>query len=166
MTHGKMYLLLSHLSFTTNLCLVLTQRTKIECNTPPGEKRKKWYKYLFWFCFDLSVVNSLICMQESPNHRLSTKTGKEQKRIQLEYRTALAQQMIGQYRGIRKRKAPAVTGNCGLAHWPTQFEKPGRCKGCLKNNRRHEVSVGCKQCNIKLCVKNDCFYKYHEELLK
>jgi hypothetical protein len=30
-------------------------------------------------------------------------------------RTALAQQMIGQYRGIRKRKAPAVTGNCGLA---------------------------------------------------
>jgi hypothetical protein len=46
-----------------------------------------------------------------------TKTGKERKRTQLEYRTALAQQMIGQYRGIRKRKPPAVTGICGLAHY-------------------------------------------------
>ena len=32
-------------------------------------KAKKWYKYLYWFCFDIS--NSLICMQESPNHRLN-----------------------------------------------------------------------------------------------
>ncbi|CAC5406113.1 unnamed protein product [Mytilus coruscus] len=129
-------------------------------------KAKKWYKYLFWFCFDLGVVNSLICMQESLKHKLLTKTRKERKRTQLEYRKALAQQMIGNFRGVRKRKAPAVTGNCGLAHWPTQFDKPGRCKGCLKQNKRFEVSAGCKQCNIRLCIKNDCFFKYHEELLK
>ncbi|XP_061175613.1 piggyBac transposable element-derived protein 4-like [Saccostrea echinata] len=42
-------------------------------------KAKKWYKYLFWFCFDLAV-NALICMQESPNHKLRTKTNKEKKK--------------------------------------------------------------------------------------
>ena len=85
---------------------------------------------------------------------------------QLEFRTGLAQQLIGQFRGTRKRKAPATVGNCGLAHWPTQFDKPGRCKGCTKENRRHEVKIGCKQCDIRLCVKHDFFEKYHEELLK
>ena len=45
---------------------------------------------------------------------------------QLEFRTGLTQQLIGQFRGTRKRKAPATVGNCGLAHWPTQFDKPGR----------------------------------------
>ncbi|KAJ8316067.1 hypothetical protein KUTeg_006285 [Tegillarca granosa] len=32
-------------------------------------KAKKWYKYWFWFCFDMAVVKSLVCMQESPNHK-------------------------------------------------------------------------------------------------
>ncbi|CAC5378563.1 unnamed protein product [Mytilus coruscus] len=66
-------------------------------------KAKKWYKYLFWFCFDLGVVNSLICMQESLNHKLLTKTRKERKRTQLEYRKALTQQMIGNFRGVQKK---------------------------------------------------------------
>ena len=129
-------------------------------------KSKKWYKYLFWFCFDLAVTNALICMQESQNHQKRSKNNKVIKMTQLEFRTGLAQQLIGQFRGTRKRKAPATVGNCGLAHWPTQFDKPGRCKGCTKENRRHEVKIGCKQCDIRLCVKHDCFAKYHEELLK
>lgn len=129
-------------------------------------KAKKWYKYLFWFCFDLAVVNSHICMQESPNHQLLTKGGKHKKITQLDYRMALAQQMIGQYRGLRKRKAPAVIGNCGMAHWPIHFEKAARCKQCIKEKRRREVLTGCQQCNVRLCIKNNCFVKFHEELLK
>jgi hypothetical protein len=81
-------------------------------------KAKKWYKYVFWFCFDLALVNSLICMQESTNHLLLTKSGRMKSRTQLMFRTALAQQMIGKFRGVRKRKVPPVTGNCGVAHWP------------------------------------------------
>ena len=88
-------------------------------------KSKKWYKYLFWFCFDLAVTNALICMQESQNHQKRSKNNKVIKMTQLEFRTGLAQQLIGQFRGTRKRKAPATVGNCGLAHWPTQFDKPG-----------------------------------------
>ncbi|KAJ8311865.1 hypothetical protein KUTeg_010583 [Tegillarca granosa] len=129
-------------------------------------KAKKWYKYLFWFCFDLAVVNSLICMQESPNHQIKTKKGKSIKKTQLQFRMALAQQMIGGYRGSRKRKIPSVVDNCGSAHWPIQFPKPSRCKGCTKAGRRHEVSIGCRECNITLCIKHDCFYKYHKEMLE
>lgn len=84
----------------------------------------------------------------------------------MDFRMPLAAQMIGAFRGNRKRKVPAVTGNCGDAHWPIQFKKPGRCKGCSKQNKRHKVSTGCRQCNIRLCIKNYCFLKYHQELLK
>lgn len=84
----------------------------------------------------------------------------------MDFRMPLAAQMIGAFRGNKKRKVPAVTGNCGDAHWPIQFKKPGRCKGCSKQNKRHEVSTGCRQCNIRLCIKNYCFLKYHQELLK
>ena len=40
-------------------------------------KAKKWYKYLFWFCFDLSVVNSLICMQTIDCRQKLEKNGRE-----------------------------------------------------------------------------------------
>ncbi|KAJ8322104.1 hypothetical protein KUTeg_000575 [Tegillarca granosa] len=128
-------------------------------------KAKKWFKYLFWFCFDLAIVNSLICMKESPNHQMVTKKKKLKNRSQLDFRRNLAQQLIGNFRGTRKRKVPSVVDNCYSAHWPIQFDKPGRCKGCAKESRRHEVSIGCRQCNIKLCIKFDCYYKYHQEQL-
>ena len=129
-------------------------------------KSRKWWKYLFWFCFDVALVNSFICFQESPNHRKTTSRGRETKHRQIDYRQALAKQMVGSFRGSRKRKAPSVIDNCGHAHWPTLFEKPGRCKQCSKEKRRHEQSVGCKQCGIRLCLKHDCFTKYHKDLLK
>lgn len=126
-------------------------------------KAKKWY--LYWFCFDLAIVNTLICMQESPNYKLLTKTNKEKRRTQVDFRMALAQQMIEAFRGSRRRKVPAVTGNCGDAQWLIQFEKPGIIRDVLKQNKRHKVSTGCRQYNIRLCIKNDCFFKYHQELL-
>ncbi|KAJ8316330.1 hypothetical protein KUTeg_006344 [Tegillarca granosa] len=102
---------------------------------------------------------------ESPNHQMVTKKKKLKNRSQLDFRRNLAQQLIGNFRGTRKRKVPSVVDNCGSAHWPIQFDKPGRCKGCAKESRRHEVSLGCRQCNIKLCIKFDCYYTYHQEQL-
>lgn len=129
-------------------------------------KAKKWWKYLFWFCFDVALVNSFICFQESPNHKKKTSRGREVKRRQIDFRQALVTQMVGTFRGSRKRTAPSTIDNCGNAHWPTLFEKIGRCKQCSKEKRRHEQSVGCKQCGIRLCLKHNCFTKYHKDLLK
>jgi hypothetical protein len=49
-------------------------------------------------------------MQESQNHQKRSKNNKVIKMTQLEFRTGLAQQLIGQFRGTRKRKAPATVG--------------------------------------------------------
>jgi hypothetical protein len=55
-------------------------------------------------------------MQESQNHQKRTKNNKVIKMTQL------AQQLIGQFRGTRKRKAPATVGNCGLAQFDARQE--------------------------------------------
>jgi hypothetical protein len=52
----------------------------------------------------------------------------EKARTQLSFRMALGQQLIGTYRGSRKRKLVSVVDNCGNTHWSTKFEKKGRCK--------------------------------------
>jgi hypothetical protein len=127
-------------------------------------KAIKWWKYLFWFCMDIAIVNSFICMKESRNHKILTKSGRESPRTQLRFRMALAKQLIADYRGSRKRKLKSNTDNCGNAHWPVKNEKRGRCKQCTKNKRRHEVFIKCSQCDVFLCVDNDCFKKWHQNM--
>ena len=51
---------------------------------------------------------------ESPNHQLLSNSGKEKVRTQLSFRVALGQQLIGTYRGSRKRKLVSVVDNCGM----------------------------------------------------
>lgn len=53
----------------------------------------------------------------------------------MDFRMALAQQMIGAFRGSRRRKVPAVTGNCRDAQWLIQFEKPGIIRDVLNRTR-------------------------------
>ena len=127
-------------------------------------KAKKWWKYLFWFLIDTSICNALVCMKESPNHQMKTKSGKEKKRTQLDFRMNLAKQMVAGFQGSRKRKALSKVDSDGVKHWPGRFPKRGRCKMCVSEGRRHEVFIGCKQCQVHLCVDNDCFERYHSQL--
>jgi hypothetical protein len=131
-----------------------------------ARKSKKWWRYLFWFLLDVCLVNSFLCMRESVNHRLWTRRGRERKRNQLEFRMALADQLIGQFRGARKRKLPSVIDELGQGHWPKKFEKRGKCRLCSEENRRHEVYLGCTVCQVHLCVDNDCFVRYHQRLAR
>lgn len=39
-----------------------------------SRKSRKWWKYMLWFLVDLSVGNAFICMKESANHRITTKS--------------------------------------------------------------------------------------------
>lgn len=129
-------------------------------------KAMKWWRYLFYFLFDVCLINSYLCMRESVSHVLHTRTGRIRKRNQLEFRMALAEQLIGAYRGPRKRKIPANIDINGDGHWPVWQEKRGRCKLCSEEKKRHEVFVGCMSCKIHLCIDNGCFYRYHQRLAK
>ncbi|KAJ8316765.1 hypothetical protein KUTeg_005711 [Tegillarca granosa] len=148
--------------FTTSIVEKLVTETNSyaeKMNSVAAKPDKKWVPTF------VQEMMAFLGIHESPNHQIKTKKGKSIKKTQLQFRMALAQQMIGGYRGSRKRKIPSVVDNCGSAHWPIQFPKPSRCKGCTKAGRRHEVSIGCRECNITLCIKHDCFYKYHKEML-
>jgi hypothetical protein len=128
-------------------------------------KAVKWWKYIFWFLFDLSVCNGFVCMRESANHQITTRRGKLKARTQVDFRMKLTDQLIGEYRGVRKRRATPTIDLAGFAHWPVKAEKRGRCKRCSQLKRRHEVLVMCEQCQVYLCIDNGCFKDYHVELL-
>ncbi|XP_033760410.1 piggyBac transposable element-derived protein 1-like [Pecten maximus] len=129
-----------------------------------SRKSLKWWKYLFYFLLDTAIVNSFLLMKESPNHKLTTRTGKEKIRTQISYRQELARQLIGETRVTRKRKAqPTTMDTTGHQHWPEILNKKGRCRQCSKSGRRREVISGCSHCNVKLCV--GCFKDYHQSLL-
>ena len=118
-------------------------------------KSKKWWKYLLWFPVDLAVVNAYICMKESTNHKIKTRSGREITRTQLNFRMQLSRQLIGTFRGSRKRKARSNVDSEGVAHWPVKHTKRGKCKQCTAEKRRHEVNVQCKQCKVFLCIEMD-----------
>ena len=84
-----------------------------------GTKSRKWWRYLFWFCVDVSIVNGFILERKAINHR---------SRTQLDFRVELAKDLIGEF---SSRGRTASAGQLEVGHWPIPFSK-GRCKRCLK----------------------------------
>ena len=116
---------------------------------------KRWWTYLFWFCFDLSVANAFILLQESPNHLNNPCEN------QLAFRMQLIHLLIGKFRnGNKKRKIPTM-GPSGVEHWPKTVPQKKRCQHCLSSQIRHESRVVCN--GIHLCI--DCFLPYHKDIL-
>ena len=128
-----------------------------------ARKSKKWWRYIFWFLFDVAACNAFHLMRGSPNHRLQSRRGRPQKRRQLDFRMSLAEQLVAGYRGSRKRAVPTNIDAAGNQHWPMKSEKPGRCRMCLREGIRHEVRLSCTQCKVHLCVDRNCFMRYHSE---
>ena len=124
-----------------------------------GRKSVKWWKYLFWFCVDVTICNSFILMKESADHQITTSKGKRRERTQLEFRQALAKFLIGNVRRSRKRPRSSQLWSAAEQHWPTKLSKRRTCKQCSKSQQRAETFYGCEQCNVNLCIT--CFKPYH-----
>ena len=84
-----------------------------------GNKSRKWWRYLLWFCVNVSVVNAFILERRAKNHR---------SRTQLDFRIELAKDLIGDFSNQGRSAASGQEGG----NWPIPFGK-GRCKRCLKN---------------------------------
>ena len=130
----------------------------------------KWWAYLFWFLLDIYISNALILMNESPNHQLTTKTGRPKPRTMLEFRKALACHLIGDYHEGRKRGRVVKPDIHGGGHFPHKAAKKARCEYCKLTERKprpRESIFVCKACCdlvkgdvIHLCP-DTCFEKYH-----
>lgn len=107
----------------------------------------RWWQYLFWFNFDVDLVNSKPQMHDQ-----------EFTRNKLSFRMNLCRQVIDHYRRLGKKKLVSTVNNCGNAHWPMQEEKNGQCKMCTK--LRHEVLLKGKHCDIHLCVDYNCIERW------
>ena len=134
-----------------------------------GRSLYKWYRYLFWFLLDISIINSFIVYNA---HR----TGQRQRRVkQLNFRVNLAKALIGGFsstaslgHSAKRRKIENLSvaaENIGK-HFSVKIE--GRKKVCVhckrvgrktSGGRSVETTFQCLQCNVALC--KTCFHEYH-----
>lgn len=111
-----------------------------------SRRAQKWWRYLFWFGFDVSVVNAHILMQMADNHPNLT---------QLQFRIELAKGLIGEF---SSRQHTVQHGALQAGHWPVKMTK-GRCKRCLKDRKTTFCRMGCELCGMRFCL--DCFKNHN-----
>ena len=118
---------------------------------------RRWRTYIFWFLEDLSISNSFILTNDSPNHQQLDECGRN-KRTMLFFRQQLAEQLMSGYREGRKRKRYVHPDVSGAGHWPLKLKKKKDCvkPGCTGESRL--ICTGCSDLQRKsmhICVYND-----------
>ena len=135
---------------------------------------KKWWRYLFWFMLDTTIVNAWILFQQTPgNMRPRRRKGYDH----LQFRVDLAEQLRAGFTSRKHRKgrksrtlqAVNVADNV-VNHRPVVIETArGKavCRKCSREGRKtaggYQVttSAKCNICDIPLC-KVGCFQQYHD----
>ena len=133
-----------------------------------GWQSCKWYKYLFWFAFNLSVSNAFVLENFYRSSQGKTK------RALLPFKRQLAGQLINGF-SQRKRAArgPIPTGPSRAVspadHVSVCVEGRKRtCMQCSKMKRktpkghRVETSYECKICKVALC-RSSCHNEFHSD---
>ena len=138
-------------------------------------KSRKFCKYIFWFLFDVSIVNAYVLYTH-----YSTSTCSNFKQFRLE----LAKSLISTYNS-RKRAVPWYSHHLlpppptrvALRHFPikhktTSQKGVSRCWYCShvrKPPRRKETAWYCTDCGLHLChsgeADTDCFLRYHPTMI-
>ena len=126
-------------------------------------KGRKFYKYIFWFLFEVALTNSYIL---SKNYSTCTLSNIK------DFRTDLARSLIGEYNSRKRRGRPnsscPSTTRFREEHFPTRAPKEGRCYFCYhRRHERHESYWFCNECEKHLChdgKANDCFLLYHKSI--
>ena len=127
-------------------------------------KGRKFYKYNWWFMFDVTVTNTyILCKNHSDLNVTLVK----------DFHTALAKELIGDFNN-RKRRGRPSTGSSPSSrfcsdHFTIQAEKRSRCYYCYhkRSHKRHDTPWFCKTCDKYLCQngkQDDCFLQYHQQL--
>ena len=129
-------------------------------------KSRKFYKYIFFFLFDVAITNGYILYKENTNPKL--------KNIK-EFRLQLAQNLIGSY--CSRRRAGRYGGAIvplQLQHFPVKdssgpcpsIHRRGRCAHCDHSGHRTDTTWFCQECGVWLCHNGnptkDCFFLWHK----
>ena len=126
-------------------------------------KCRKFYKYVFWFEFDVAVTNTLILCKNF--------TDLEFREVK-DFREELANALIGDYCSRKAPGRPSQSLPPSKRFRPSHFpmrgaEKQHRCHYCRKyRNERHGTVWYCSDCQLFLCHNgrdDDCFLLYHKQ---
>ena len=120
-------------------------------------KSRKCYKYIFWFLFEVCVLNAYVLSHYSPcNHPISSF---------LAYRHQLARELIGQYNSRKRQVVSHATIHHDLVvsmqHFPSKVAK----RTCKLHGCKRQTVWYCSTCDMNLCLTGDhatsCFLIHH-----
>ena len=115
---------------------------------------RKWYRYIFWFLFNLSICNAFVLF--------NIHCGERRKKPLLDFRLELSKQLISGF-SQRKKKRCCLDVPSGTAVDPGQHisvhveGRKRKCEACIKAGRRTskgykvEMRFECKLCKVALC---------------
>ena len=126
-----------------------------------GWQSKKWYRYIFWFLFNVSVCNAFVLESEHIGS----------KRESVYFKLDLAQQLIdGFSQQKRKRRSNEVPPNHAVPqdqHVSVCIEgRKRKCVQCIESGRRTpngykvETRYECSICKVALC-RTGCDNDFH-----
>ena len=131
-----------------------------------GYSSRKWYRYIFWFLFNLSICNAFVL---ESFHRTTRGQGK---REMINFRLDLAKQLIdgfSQRKRKRRSQEPQQHSVAREAHVSVHVEGGKRkCVLCSKAGRRTpkgykvETRFECSLCKVALC-RTMCHNLYHDQ---
>ena len=130
-------------------------------------KCHKFYRYLFWFFFEVAVANAYI---------LHTHYSGRARQPYKEFRLELAKGLVGEYHSKKRHnRHSAPPTNLPFRHFPVKYETNdttvrGRCWYCWNKRqpqRRRDTAWYCHECQMYLChtgvVNSDCFLQHHKD---
>ena len=135
-------------------------------------KCTKNYKYVFWFLFDVCIVNAFILSGLVPASNVSLEQGRLKN-----FRVRLAKALVGDYNSRQRRRhntAAAITRPVAVPHFHSPRHHPRRrcdyCRSYRNPPCRRESVWQCPQCegSPTLCLTgrgdgSDCWSIWHQE---
>ena len=127
---------------------------------PVRMKGRKFYRYIFWFIFDVAITNAyFLCRYHTSLTVNSVK----------KFRSELAWSLIGSFNNRKRRGRPStsVTKRFCSSHFPKKGQRL-RCQYCYHTKKeRHETTWFCEDCKVPLChsgLEDDCFLLFHKSM--
>ena len=112
-------------------------------------KCRKYYKYIFWFLFDVTVSNAFIISKTNPEMAAITRSVKA-------FRTHLAKETLSGYCS-RKRKGwkPSIPGKpFSTEHFPVKGDgKQHPCDHCKLSKIRRNTTWYCRECSYTFVIE-------------
>ena len=126
-------------------------------------KCRKYYKYLYWMLFDITISNAYILSSTSVSLSSITRSTKD-------FRSSLAKELLQGYcsRKTKGRHLVIPRKRFQSNHFPLKGDgKQHPCNFCKKHGVRKDTTWMCKECNLYFCHRGysdtDCFLVYHKK---